>query len=558
MSDQDDTQTCADLIVKCLINEGVKHIFALPGEENADLCIALTKQDEMKVHIVRHEQGGAFMASGYARASGIPAVVLGTLGPGATNMLTGVADAHFDRVPIIAITGQGATTRIHKESHQIMDVVGMFEHITKWASPIRSPETAVEVVRKCFKLATTEKPGATHMELYEDIAKRKCSKSLAPMTIQKMRRPVPDEKVISRAWEAIKNAKQPVILAGNGSVRKQASKQLKQFTKSTGICVMNTFMAKGCIPLDYETCLFTVGLQGGDYNNKVLEKSDLIITIGYDMSEYHPFLWNKGKDKKIIHIDFVPAEIDEHYDVHVEVVGEPAHTLWMLNELQEKDKIYHDPKKWGRVREYFIKDFEEHKDDTQEGSIRPQKFLYDLRQVLKPDDILYSDVGAHKMWIARYFQCYEPNTCFISNGFCSMGQALPGSIGASIAHPEKKIFSISGDGGFMMNVQEMETAVRLKSNICCIVWDDCDYGLITWKQQNQFGTHMDMTFSNPKWSTLAEAFGWKHFSITNSADVRPTLEKVYNIEGPVLVSVPIDYRENLLLTKKLGSIQVSL
>lgn len=498
------------------------------------------------------------MASGFARVSGTPAVVLATLGPGATNLLTGIADAHFDRVPVVAITGQGSTTRIHKESHQIMDVVGMFRAVTKWNSPIRSPETAIEVVRKSFKIATTEKPGAVHMELYEDIAKKRCSSSLQPMEFRKMRRPVPDEKVVKSAWELIKTAKSPVILAGNGSVRKQASKQLKIFTESTGICVMNTFMAKGSIPLDYETCLFTVGLQSGDYNNKVLEDSDVIITIGYDMSEYHPFLWNKSKEKKIIHIDFEPAEIDEHYDVAVEVVGEPAHTLWMLNELQAQDKIKHDPSKWKKIRDLFIKDFEEHKDDNQDGIIRPQKFLYDLRKVLKPDDVLYSDVGAHKMWIARYYQCYEPNTCLISNGFCSMGQALPGSIGASIALPGKKIFSISGDGGFLMNVQEMETAVRLNVDICAIVWDDSDYGLITWKQENQFGTHLDMTFKNPKWNILAESFGWTSFHITKSSEILPTLQKAYETKGPVLISVPIDYRENLLLTKKLGSIRGTL
>jgi acetolactate synthase-1/2/3 large subunit len=313
-------------------------------------------------------------------------------------------------------------------------------------------------------------------------------------------------------------------------------------------------MAKGCLDMDDENCLFTVGQQAKDFSVYLLEESDLVFCIGYDLVEYHPSLWNKKGSKKIIHIDFTEAEVDEHYSANLEVVGDLAHSLWMLNELLAKDPLKFDQSYVKKVRAEYLKDFAEYKDDDTEGIIKPQKCLWDVRQVLGPDDVLLSDVGAHKMWIARYYQCHEPNTCLISNGFCSMGFALPGAIGAKLALPDRKILAICGDGGFLMNVQEMETAKRIGTNIVVLVWEDGGYGLISWKQDNQFGKHTQLSFSNPDFLKLAEAFGWHGFRVNNSRDLKATLIKAFECDGPALISIPIDYRENPLLTKKFGEI----
>jgi len=313
-------------------------------------------------------------------------------------------------------------------------------------------------------------------------------------------------------------------------------------------------MAKGCIDMDSDQCLFTVGLQSKDIVSHAIDTADLVITIGDDMVEYHPRLWNPNGDKKICHIDFLPAEIDENYRVAQDVVGDVAHTLWMLNERIQGANLSYDVVLQENVRSDMMADFAEYKDDDTDGLIRPQKALWDARHVLGPEDILLSDVGAHKMWIARYYQCHEPNTCLIPNGFCSMGFALPGAIAASRVFPERRILSICGDAGFMMNVQELETAKRLRSNITVMVWQDNAYGLIAWKQQNHFGRHTDLSFGNPDFMKLADAFGWNGFDVTKSRDLRGALEASFDAEGPRLLVIPIDYRENDLLTQRLGDI----
>ena len=547
----------SDLLVQCLEEEGIEYIFGVPGEENADFMMALEKSSKIKFILTRHEQGAAFMAEIYGRLTGNPAGALGTLGPGATNLITGVADSNMDRAPMLVLTGQGSTDRLHKESHQIMDVVGMFKPVTKWATTILNPETIPEIVRKAVRLARTEKPGAVHIELPEDVASMKVSGK--PMVPRRFRRSVPDDKIVDQAFEMLKNAKRPVIIAGNGCIRRRASKQLRAFCEKTGIGVISTFMAKGSVDMDADYCLYTVGLGSKDRVSMAIDDADLVITLGFDMVEYHPNLWNANRDKRILHADFLPAEIDEHYHPETELVGDLAHTLWMLNErVDERGLPEYDLENQRRVRETMAADFAEHKDDDTKGSIRPQKALWDARQVMGPHDVLLSDVGAHKMWIARHYQCHEPNTCLIPNGFCSMGFALPGAIAADIVHPDRRILSICGDAGFLMNVQEMETAVRLKSNIVVMVWADNEYGLIAWKQESHFGRHTDLAFGNPDWNGLAEAFGWHGHYVTDAADLESSLEAAFNEEGPSLVVIPIDYRENALLTKKLGEITCTI
>ena len=543
----------SDLFVKCLEEEGVEYIFGVPGEENADFMMSLEQSDKVKFVLTRHEQGAAFMAEIYGRLTGTPAGCLGTLGPGASNLITGVADGNMDRAPMLVLTGQGSTDRLHKESHQVMDVVGMFEPVTKWAETIRHPDTIPEVIRKAVRLARSEKPGAVHIELAEDLAK--VETTATPIPPRRFRRSVPDDKIVNRAFDLIKEAKKPVIIAGNGCIRRRASKQLRLLCESTGIGVISTFMAKGAVDMDSDYCLYTVGLGSKDRMNLVIDEADLVITLGFDMVEYHPRLWNPGKDKRIIHADFLPSEIDEHYHPEVEVVGDLAHFLWMVNErIAELGLPDFDLDHQKVARDAMTADLEEYADDDQSGSIRPQKALWDCRAVLGPDDVLLSDVGAHKMWIARHYHCHEPNTCLIPNGFCSMGFSLPGAIAASLVFPEQKILGIAGDAGFLMNVQEMETAKRLNSNIVMLVWEDNAYGLIAWKQENEFGRHTDLAFGNPEWLGLAACFGWNGHRCENSADLQDTLRSALAEEGPSLVVIPIDYAENGLLTKKLGEI----
>jgi len=547
----------SDLLVQCLEAEGIEYIFGVPGEENADFMMALEKSDKIQFVLTRHEQGAAFMAEIYGRLTGNPAGALGTLGPGATNLITGVADSNMDRAPMLVLTGQGSTDRLHKESHQIMDVVSMFKPVTKWATTILRPETIPEIVRKAVRLARTEKPGAVHLELPEDIASMEVSG--APMTPRRFRRAVPGDKIVDQAFEMIRESKRPVIIAGNGCIRRRASKQLRALCEKTGIGVISTFMAKGSVDMDADYCLYTVGLGSKDHVSKAIDDADLVITLGFDMVEYHPILWNTNRDKRILHADFLPAEIDEHYHPETEVIGDLAHALWMLNErIDEHGLPDFDLDTQHEVRIAMAKDFAEYKDDETVGSIRPQKAVWDARQVMGPQDVLLSDVGAHKMWVARHYQCHEPNTCLIPNGFCSMGFALPGAIAASIVHPERRILSICGDAGFLMNVQEMETAVRIKSNIVVMVWADNEYGLIAWKQESHFGRHTDLAFGNPDWNGLAKAFGWHGHYVSDSKDLASTLDTAFEEQGPSLVVIPIDYRENPLLTKKLGELAWTL
>ena len=468
----------------------------------------------------------------------------------------------MDRAPIIAIIGQGSTKRLHKESHQIMDSIRMCEPISKWSQTILAAENITEIVRKAFKIAEAEKPGLCVVELPEDIAKVQIDDT--PMSPTKVRRPGADHKAVAQAHELILNAKNPIILAGNGAIRKRAATQLTRLAENLGIGVVNTFMGKGAVSMDNEHCLYTMGLGAGDYNNLAFDTADLVISCGYDLVEYSPSAWNRtNKDgKKIIHMDFWPAEVDRDYVPTVEVVGDLADSLWQLNEkleAEQADKLpLFDIGVRSNLRNQLTEDFAAEKDDAS-FPMKPQKILWDVRQVMGAEDVLLSDVGAHKMWISRYYQCQEPNTCLISNGFCTMGFAMPGSLGAKMAFPDKKILSISGDAGFGMNVQELETAVRRNLNIVAMVWVDGEYGLIKWKQQDHFdGKHSDLKFGNPDFTKLAESYGMWGREITAADQLVPTLEEAFQQEGPALIAVPVDYAENRKLTARLGAIEIPI
>jgi len=540
----------SDLFVKCLEREGIEYVFGVTGEENADFAHSL-RHSRIKFVLTRHEQGAAFMAEAYGRLTGNPAVCMGTLGPGAANLITGVADADMDHAPLIVLTGQGATTRQHKESHQVMDVVGMYEPVTKWAQAIHHPDSIPEIIRKSVRTARAEKPGAVHIELAENIAKMETAGE--PMEPRRFRRPGPDDKVCDQAFELIRTARAPIIIAGNGAVRKRASKQLRILAEKTGIPVVTTFMGKGSVDMDADYSLFSIGLAQWDYTADAVRDADVVVTLGYDLVEYPPRLWNPDASETIVHIDFDPAEIDREYHPSVELVGDVAHALWALNERFDVHGVPdYDFTVQHEARQKMLADFREHAEDETEGIIRPQKAIWDVRQALGPHDILLSGVGAHKMWVGRYYHCHEPNTCLIPNGFCSMGLPLPGAIGASLVADGRKVLGIAGDGDFMMNVQEMETATRIDADITMLVWEDGGYGLISWKQDDTFGNHTELEFGNPDWLKLADAFGWQGQYVANACDLRPALDQALAHRGPSLVVIPIDYSENRKLSQRLG------
>ena len=547
----------SDLMVKCLEAEGVELIFGVPGEENADFMMSLEKSESIRFVLTRHEQGAAFMAEIYGRLTGAPAACLGTLGPGATNLITGVADANMDRAPMLVLTGQGSTKRLHKESHQIMDVVKMFEPVTKWATTIIHADNIPQIVRKAVRIARSEKPGAVLVELPENIAE---DDTLAlPMMPIRFRRYPAHKEIIVDAAEKICVAKRPVILAGNGCVRKRSAGILRKLAALTGIGVLNTFMAKGALPSDSEQSLYTIGLGSKDIGTYAVDAADLVICIGFDMVEYHPSLWNATGEKKIIHIDFTPAEIDSDYHPELELVGDVADTLEALVlELKKTSEFAFDLSQQALTRKEMAAELDLYRNDVTRGLIKPQKALADVQQVYGKYGLLLSDVGAHKMWIARHYHCDIPNGCLIPNGFCSMGFALPGAIAASLVEPGRKIIGIAGDAGFLMNVQEMETATRLNSNITMMIWEDNAYGLIAWKQWAQFGRHTDLSFNNPDWSLLAASFSWDYKYVDDSRLLLHALLEAAQHNGPSLIVIPIDYNENQLLTHRLGEMNGQL
>ena len=553
----------SDLFVKCLEEEGVTRIFGVPGEENADFMISLKQSKKIEFILCRHEQAAAFMADAYGRLTGKAGVCLSTLGPGVTNLMTGLADANMDRSPVVAIIGQGSTNRLHKESHQIMDSISMVHPISKWAQTILSPKNITEVVRKAFKVAETEKPGVTVIEFPEDIAKEEIKDTPIKPTL--IRRPAADNRAIEMALNLILDSKNPIILAGNGTIRKRASNRLRVLVENLGIGVINTFMGKGSVSFKDKHSLFTIGLGSGDYNNLAIDESDLVIAIGYDLVEYSPSAWNRieGREKKIIHIDYTPAEVDRDYLPNVEIIADLAGALYQLN-LALINKVSRsqlplfniDSRK--KLRSKMLNHLDKNNEDNS-FPMKPQRVLADIKKVLSEDDIILSDVGAHKMWVAREYNCVNPNTCLISNGFCTMGFALPGSIGAKMAFPDKKVLSVNGDAGFLMNVQDLETAVRKKINIVAVVWLDGEYGLIKWKQQVQFkGEHSDLKFDNPNFLELAKSFGMWGTQVHSADQFIPALNEAFKQKGPAIIGVPVDYGENMKLTKHLGKVSATI
>jgi len=536
----------SDLFVECLEAEGVKYVFGIPGEETLDLNESLADSSVTFVP-VRHEQGGAYMADMYGRLTGRAGVCLGTLGPGATNLVTAVADASLDRAPLVALTGQSDLERMHKESHQYIDVLAMMRPITKWNARVTSPEIIPEVVRKAFKVAESEKPGATHIELPEDVMAMDVE--AAPLVRRRPVEPEPGARELLKAADLIRNALNPVALAGNGVVRARAAPALREFARATGIPVAETFMGKGLLDFEDPRALGTVGLQSRDYAMAGFEEADVVIAIGYDLVEHAPKHWNPGRDKKIVVIDSVAAEIDEYYTAEVELIGDIYHVLSRLAE--ECRDVPHSGGS-DRLREVVMGRFEAARED-EHFPMQPPRVLWELRQALGRHDILISDVGLHKLWIGRMFPAHEPNTVMIANGLAGMGFAVPCAVAAKLVHPECNVVVVTGDGGFLMNSQELETARRLGTAFVTVIWENCQYGSIVWKQDKKFGRHFGTDFANPDFVKLAESFGLPAWRCESVADFSGHLRRALAEDLPSLIVLPIDYSLDVAISEELGT-----
>ncbi len=541
----------SDLFVECLEAEGVKYVFGIPGEETLDLNESL-ERSSVEFIPVRHEQGGAYMADMYGRLTRRAGVCLGTLGPGATNLITAVADAFLDRSPLVAITGQGDLERMHKESHQFIDVVSMFKPVTKWNARLTSPRIIPETVRKAFKVAQAQKPGPTHLELPEDVMAAMVDAEPLPARTT-LRRPEPSAQELLKAAEVIRGAINPVVLAGNGVARVGAAPALREFARATGIGVAETFMGKGLLSFEDPRHLGTVGLQSRDYSLAGFEDADVVITVGYDLVEHSPEHWNPKGDKTIVCIDTVAPEVDAHYITEVDLVGDLYHILSRLAE-ELRDAPHQTPH--SRLNDIILGRFEAAKED---GSfpMQPPRALWDIRQALRPQDILVSDVGLHKLWISRMFPAREPNTVFIANGLAGMGIALPTAIAAKLVHPDRHVVTVNGDGGFLMNVQELETAVRLRTPVVNVIWENHQYGSIVWKQDKKFGRHFGVDFTNPDFVKLADAFGMPAWRCEGPDDLSRHLRHALTLDLPSLIVVPIDYSIDVAISEELGTETVS-
>ncbi len=563
MRPQSPGRTAADLLVECLSAEGVEWVFSVPGEETMDVLEALSRRPTVRHVTTRHEQGAAFMADVHGRLTGRAAVALATLGPGATNLITGVADAFLDRAPMVAITGQASIDQLHKEAHQVVDIVRMMEPVTKWNARVERVDAIPEIVRKAFRVAMFEKPGPTHIELPENLAASAVGDDVQAIEPTQTYFPEPTDEAISHAAVLIAASERPIVLAGNGILRRGAAPELRALARGLHVPVAATFMGKGAIDDRSHLSLMAVGLQARDHVLSGFDRADLVICVGYDLVEYAPSFWNPDRTKRIIHIDTQPAEVDAAYRPEIELIGDIDGTLRRLlaavlphgiggrdasERHESREVLVH-----ADLRTQLLAELEQHAANDA-WPITPQRAIGDLRRALGPSDIVVSDVGAHKVWVARLYQAYEPNTVIISNGFAAMGIAIPGAIAAKLVYPDRKVVALCGDGGFLMNSQELETAKRIGANICVVVWRDDGYGLIDWKQRNEFGRPFAVEFDNPDFVDYARSFGIAGFRPSNAADLYPTLMRALEVDGPSVVEVPIDYAENLRLTEHLGAL----
>jgi acetolactate synthase-1/2/3 large subunit len=549
-----ESQNVAQLIVRCLENEGVTHVFGIPGEENIHLVQALAGSP-IRFVLVRHEQAASFMAEVYGRLTGRAGVCISTLGPGAINLLLGVADATTNSTPMVALSAQVGMNRSYKESHQGVDLVAMFAPVTKWAALTATPDAVAEMIRKAFKLAQTERPGAVYLAVPEDVEKATAPVDARPLVVNIPRSDEPSPSQLARAAEVLRNARNPIVLAGHGAARAGAGHALRRLAETLGLAVATTFHGKGVFPDDHPQALGAVGFMRHDYVNFGFDEADVIVAVGYELQEFDPVRINPLSDKKIIHIHRFPAEVDVHYEVEVGLQSDIARTLESL--AQTVERRFEVDAGGRRIRAMLSHELDSGADDDR-FPLAPARIVADTRAALGREDIVLVDTGALKMWMARLYPTYEPNTCLISNGLSTMAWTVPGAIAAKIACPERNVLVATGDGGFMMNSQELETALRERIPFVVLIWVDDEYGLIKWKMDLELGENFDIRFDNPDFVAYAESFGARGYRIESADELLPTLQKALADDTVSVIACPVDYSANLQLTDALGELDESL
>jgi acetolactate synthase I/II/III large subunit len=544
----------AQLMVKCLENEGVSVVFGLPGEENIRFVQALASSN-IRYVLTRHEQAASFMAEMYGRVTGRAAVVSATLGPGAINMQLGVADATTNSTPMVAISAQVGQDRQFKESHQYVDLVSMFAPITRWAAGVPTARAIPEMFRKAFKVAETERPAAVYLAVPEHIDADETDYDLTPLPRNVVRADAPAPGQVARAVDILRKAERPVVLAGHGAARSDATAALVRFSDELGIPVANTFHGKGVMPDDHPNSIGTIGFMRHDYVNFGFDNADVVIAVGYELQEFDPVRINPQADKKIIHVHRFPAEVDMHYPVDVGIIGDISDSLNALTDALAGHQFEAEPDIPGSG--LLAEEFARGQQDSR-YPLAPARVVADTRAALGRSDVVLVDTGATKMWMARLYPTYERNTCLVSNGLSTMSFALPGALGVKLARPESKVLAIVGDGAFMMNSQEIETAIRERIPLVVLIWEDGGYGLIEWKMDLELGAHYYVRFGNPDIVTYAESFGAKGYRVNSAEELLPTLKAALDDDGVSLICCPVDYSENLRLTDRLGELDEAL
>lgn len=528
----------SDLFVKALENENVEYIFGIPGEENLDLLDSL-KDSPIKLILTRHEQGAGFMAATYGRLTGKAGVCLSTLGPGATNLVTAAAYAQLGAMPIMMITGQKPIKTSKQGQFQILDVVDMMRPLTKYTKQIVNGNTIPPIIREAFRLAEEERPGAVHLELPEDIADEEVSTEIFEKS--EVRRPVADDTSLMVAKKMIQSAKRPLLLIGASANRNRTGQALSDFVENTGIPFFNTQMGKGVIDERNKHCIGTAALSDKDYLHKAIDRADLIINVGHDVIEKPPFFMDRG-GSKVIHVNYFSAEVDPVYFPQLEVVGDIASSVAFLaknvkSQIHWELEEYHTIKV--EVESHITKYFE---DDR--FPMLPQRIVNLMRQEIPENGILTLDNGIYKIWFARNYKAYQPNTLLLDNALATMGAGLPSAIGAKITYPNRKVVAVCGDGGFMMNSQEMETAVRLNLDLVVIILNDSSYGMIKWKQEGMGFDNFGLDFGNPDFVKYAESYGAHGHRIESDKHFQEVFKSCLNNSGVHLIDLPVDYSLN--------------
>jgi acetolactate synthase I/II/III large subunit len=528
----------SDLFVKALEAEGVEYIFGIPGEENLDLLESL-RSSPIKLILTRHEQGAGFMAATYGRLTGNVGVCLSTLGPGATNLVTPAAYAQLGAMPMLMITGQKPIKTSKQGRFQVIDVVDMMRPITKYTTQVVSGDRIPSIVREAFRIAHNERPGAVHIELPEDIAAETTSAQLIPASLY--RRPIAEYKAIDRAVKLIEQSQSPLLLIGAGANRKLTSKMLREFVNKTGIPFVTTQMGKGVLDEADDLFMGNTSLSDGDFVHRAINKADLIINVGHDVVEKPPFFMHHD-GKKVIHINFDGAAVDPVYFPQVEVIGDIANSIWQIKEAITVQASW-EFAFFKKVNEAYIAHRAELEDDKR-FPILPERFVKGIRKVMPKDGIVTLDNGVYKIWFARNYPAAFPNTLLLDNALATMGAGLPSAIAAKMVHPEKSVISVCGDGGFMMNSQEIETAVRLDLHIVVIILRDNAYGMIKWKQAHMNFGNFGLDYGNPDFVKYAEIYGAKGWRVNSTEELESLVGSCLASPGVHVIDVPVDYSLN--------------